>query len=92
MIFAKEKQRSPTKQAIFYRRKHRGLNDLLSYLIQLDDNTILHKDGAISRHFKYIAPDLESSSSHDLDFHAKTWADSLGFFRQWLDGRNQCSK
>ena len=79
MIFAKEKQRNPTKQAIFYRRKYRGLNDLLSYLIQLDENTILHKDGALSRHFKYMAPDLESSSANDLDFHAKTWADSFSF-------------
>lgn len=93
MIFAKEKQRNSTKQAIFYRRKHRGLNDLLSYLIQLDSNTILHKDSALSRHFKYIAPDLESSTPGDLDFHAKTWADSFSFLGNgWMVETNVASE
>jgi type IV secretion/conjugal transfer VirB4 family ATPase len=93
MIFAKEKQRNPSKQAIFYRRKYRGLNDLLSYLIQLDENTIFHKDGALSRHFKYIAPDLESSSANDLDFHAKTWEDSFSFLGNgWMVETNVASE
>lgn len=92
MIFAKEKQRNLSKQAIFCRRKHRGLNDLLSYLVQLDDNTILHKDGALSQHFKYIAPDLESSTPNDLDFHAKTWADSFNFLGNgWMVETNVAS-
>lgn len=93
MIFLREKKRNSTKQAIFFRRKHRGLNDLLSYLIQLDDNTILHKDGALSRHFKYIAPDLESSTPNDLDFHAKTWADSFSFLGNgWMVETNVASE
>lgn len=93
MIFAKEKQKNPTKQTIFSGRENRGLNDLLSYLIQLDDCTLLHKDGSISRHFKYIAPDLESSTGNDLDFHAKTWADGFDFLGNgWMVETNVASE
>lgn len=83
----------PTKQFIAKLRKHRGLNDLLSYLIQLDDNTVLHKDGALSRHFLYIAPDLESSPDADLDYHTQTWQKSLNFLGNgWMIETNVMSQ
>jgi len=93
MIFAKEKRKNLTKSALFKQRKRVGFNDLLSYLVQLDDNTLLHKDGAFSRHFKYIAPDSESSTDNDLDFHAKTWADSFNFLGNgWMVEVNVASQ
>ena len=79
MIFVKERKLNSSKSSIQSSRKYRGLNDLLTYLILLDDSTILHKDGALSRHYKYVAPDLASTTGNELDYHAKTWSDASQF-------------
>lgn len=93
MFFISEYKKNLTKQSMFNRRKHRGVNDLLSYLIALDENTVLHKDGAISRHFIYTAPDLESSTDSDLDYHANTWASAFGFLGNgWMVETNVASQ
>ncbi len=82
----------PIKTFVAALRKHRGMNDLLSYLIQWDDCTILHKDGALSRHFVYIAPDLDSSSDPDVDYHAQTWQKSFDFLGNgWMVETNVVS-
>lgn len=69
--------KNKTKQAIEKKQHLVGLNDLLSYLILLDDSTVLHKCDSLSRHFTYIAPDLNSSTDPELDHHAKTWSNTL---------------
>lgn len=68
---------SDMKKAILQLRAHTGMSDLLTYLMALDDATILHKDGALSRHFCYVAPDLESSNASDRAYHADTWRQAL---------------
>ncbi len=58
-------------------RKTTGFNDLLSYLMLVDEKTVLHKDGALSQHFVYQAPDLDSSTEHELLAHSQTWQKAL---------------
>lgn len=79
MIFKREQQLNPIKSALRKLRRHGGFSDCLSYLMLVNENTILHKDGALSRHFRYLAPDLDASMDHELDFHADTWAQSFAF-------------
>ena len=79
MIFKQEYKAHPAKKEFLKLHKHRGLNDLLTYLIQHDDATIIHKDGAISRHYSYIAPDSDSATDNELDFIFETWKNSFNF-------------
>lgn len=79
MLFKKEYTTHPLKKSFVKLRVHRGLNDLLTYIMQLDDATILHKDGALSRHFSYIAPDADSATAQTLDYIAQIWANSFAF-------------
>ena len=82
MIFVSERKENPIKQSFAKLRRHRGLADLFSYLIQLDDATILHKDGALSRHFRYTGPDIASATDAELDAYSETWANSLNFLER----------
>lgn len=79
MIFKKEYAPHPLKKSLLRLRKHRGLNDLLTYLIQHNDATIIHKDRAISRHYSYIAPDSDSATDNELNFIFETWKSSFNF-------------
>ena len=79
MLFVRENTSADFKKALARSRKHRGVSDFLNYLIQLDENTILHKDGAISRHFRYVAPDGDSATDHELDANAQTWSQAFSF-------------
>src|SRR3990167_6000841 len=79
MIFKREKKPNYVKSSLKKLHAHAGFSDCLTYLTLLNENTILHKDGALSRHFRYIAPDLESSMDSELDFHADTWSQSFSF-------------
>ncbi len=77
--------KTPTKKTIGKHHRRRGVNDLLCYLIMLDDATVLHKDGAISRHYLYLAPDLDSSTANHLDLNSDTRANALGYLDDgWL--------
>ena len=78
-MFKKEQKNNKTKDDIGANRSGLGMNDVFGYLVQLDDCTILHKDGGISRYFKYIAPDLDSASSSEVDFHTSTWEKAFSF-------------
>lgn len=93
MIFKREKKSNPIKAALKKLRRHSGFSDCLSYLMLIDDNTILHKDGALSRHFRYLAPDLAASLDHELDFHADTWSQSFAFLGNgWMVETNVISQ
>ncbi len=76
-MWVKERTKNRTKQTIEAFAKYEGVNDLLSYLVQLDDNTVLHKDGAFSAHFRLQGPDLISSGDLELDAHSDTWHHGL---------------
>ncbi len=92
MIFKREKKNNSIKDALSKLRIHRGLSDCLTFLTLLDDHTILHKDGALSRHFRYVAPDLDSSTDPELDFHADTWSQSFQFLGNgWMVETNVVS-
>jgi len=79
MLFFREDQKPSFKKALARSRRHRGVSDFLTVLILLDDNTILHKDGALSRHFRYVAPDCDSSTDEALDANAQTWSQAFSF-------------
>lgn len=79
MIFKKEYTQHPLKKLLLRLRKHRGLNDLLTYAMQHDDSTIIHKDGAISRHYSYTSPDSDSATDNELDFIFESWKNSFNF-------------
>ncbi len=92
MIFKKEYIKNPFKKSLLKLRTHRGLNDLLTYMVQIDDATIMHKDGALSRHFLTIAPDADSATPEHLDFIAETWANSFSFLGDnWMVEANVVS-
>lgn len=92
MIFKKEYIKNPLKKSLLKLRSHRGLNDLLTFMMQLDDATILHKDGALSRHFLYVAPDADSATSQSLDYISQTWANSFAFLGDnWMVESNVVS-
>lgn len=92
MIFKREYKPHPLKKSFLKLRRHRGVNDLLTYMRQIDDSTILHKDGALSRHFTYIAPDSDSATSQTLDFIAETWKNSFAFLGDgWMVETNVIS-
>ncbi|MCH9770127.1 MAG: DUF87 domain-containing protein [Gammaproteobacteria bacterium] len=78
-MFLREYKKHPTKKALEKLRCHRGLNDLLTYGMLLDSQTVLHKDGALSVHFHLELPDLGHAGDEALNFHASTWAESLKF-------------
>jgi len=59
--------------------KHAGFHELLTYGIQLNDNTIFHKDGAFSKHFKMTVPDSHTFDDRQADFMAETWRDAITF-------------
>ncbi len=93
MIFKKEYKPHPLKKTFRKLRTHRGFNDLLTYMMQLDDATILHKDGALSRHFRYVAPDADSATASYLDFISETWKNSFGFLGDnWMVETNVISE
>jgi type IV secretory pathway VirB4 component len=79
-FFRKIKNR---KKELMANRYHQGVNDLLTYRIAHDDCTILHKDGAISRHFAFYPQDLEVVSDEVIDWYADTWQ---GMINQLNDG------
>ncbi len=43
----------------------------------VDKKTVLQKDGALSQHLIYQAPDLDSSTEHELLVHSQTWQKAL---------------
>lgn len=65
------------KKQLVKSHKTSGFNDLLSYLMLVDEKTVLHKDGALSQHFIYQALDLDSSTEHELLAHSQTWQKAL---------------
>ncbi|OGT50855.1 MAG: hypothetical protein A3F17_09315 [Gammaproteobacteria bacterium RIFCSPHIGHO2_12_FULL_41_15] len=67
------------KKQLFKHRKNRGLNDVLSFLFLVDEETILHKDGALSQHFYYQPPDLASATENELAIQSQTWQQALAF-------------
>ena len=79
MLFVRENQSTSFKKALARSRRYRGVSDFLSYLILLDKNTIFHKDGALSRHFYYRAPDCDACSDDVLDANAQTWSQAFSF-------------
>ena len=92
-MFLRERVKNTIKKSIKRYRRYQGFNDLLSYLLLDDACTVLHKDGAISRHFFFRPPDLESSSSEALDFHAATWREALSFLGNgWMVETNVLSQ
>lgn len=92
MLFKKEYSQHPLKKSLIELRSHHGVNDLLTYMTLIDDSTILHKDGAFSRHFSYIALDSDSATSETLDFIAETWKNSFGFLGDnWMVETNVVS-
>ncbi len=56
-----------------------GFSELLNYLLLIDSKTVLHKDGSLSRHFSYKAPDIDSMSEDDIDFLSSTWQQAFSF-------------
>ncbi|OGO93652.1 MAG: hypothetical protein A3F10_06955 [Coxiella sp. RIFCSPHIGHO2_12_FULL_42_15] len=72
MIKAIKKQLAKT-------RKIRGFNDVLSFLFLVNESIILHKDGGLSQHFYYQAPDLESSIEEEVFLNSQTWQQALAF-------------
>ena len=92
-MFVKERKKQSSKHLIEKSHRYRGVNDLLSYLIALDDSTVLHKDGAISMHFRYLAPDLSACTDEELDFHASTWSCAFQFLGNgWMVETNVISE
>lgn len=92
-FFKKEYAKHFLKKWMTKLRTHRGLNDLLTYMMQLDGSTILHKDGALSRHFIYVAHDADSALSTTLDFISDTWKNSFSFLGDnWMIETNVLSQ
>lgn len=73
----REYRKNATKQALEKAHRRVGFSDLLSYLLLLDASTVMHKDGSLSRHYHYLAPEALSQSDSALDFHAQTWSRAL---------------
>lgn len=44
-----------------------GLAEHLTYAWMLKDGVIAHKDGALSLHFEYFAPDMESQEDYTIN-------------------------
>lgn len=84
-MLIRERARNQTKLSMLARQKHEGLSDLLGYLLLSDDSTILHKDGALSSHFRYQPPDVETLMDAELDAISETWLRAMGFLGDgWL--------
>lgn len=93
MIFPKERVKSITIKNMVNKRYHRGVCDVLGYLMLIDSSTVLHKDGAISRHFRFIAPDSDASSDEGLDYIAGTWHQACQFLGDgWMIETNVLSQ
>lgn len=92
-MWLKERTKNSSKQAMAAFARYEGVNDLLSYLVQLNGNTILHKDGALSAHFRLQGPDLISSGDRELDAHSDTWHHGLSLLDDgWMVETNVISQ
>ena len=58
-------------KAALEQRDQQSFAQLLSYAFLWDSATVLHKDGAFSAHFAYVAEDVDSSTSDILDGNAR---------------------
>lgn len=62
-----------------------GMHELLSYGILLDEQTILHKDGALSRHFVFSTDDFSTCSKEEIDSISYVWAKAFDYLEDgWL--------
>lgn len=73
------------KQAIKRLQRHSGFSDLLTYLNLYDEATVLHKDYALSCHFRYQPVDMSVMNDNECDYHSATWAAALALLGDgWL--------
>lgn len=77
MIFSRERSHHPVKSDIKSTQRNKGFHDLLSYLCIVDDNTIVHKDGAFSKHFKLVLPDLSARSAPESILVQRAWQQAI---------------
>ncbi len=73
-------------------RRQRELSELLSYAYLYNENTVIHKDGAFSAHFRYVAQDVDSSTGSQLDANAYAVFQALGLLEDgWMIETNLVS-
>lgn len=83
MLFSKK--RHATLTSISKQKKQSGFNELLSYLLLYDETTIVHKDFALSQHFKITLPDLNVASTATCDQTAYIWQQAMSFLSDgWM--------
>lgn len=74
-------------------RRNRELAELLGYALLYDEQTVLHKDGAFSAHFRYVARDVDSSTGATLDANAHAVLRALGLLEDgWMVETNLISE
>jgi type IV secretion system protein TrbE len=79
MLISEKNSIDGIKRHITKLRDRQGFCDLLSYLMQWDENTILHKDFSLSKHFCYQPPDLSAANDQQCDYYASVWKHALHF-------------
>ena len=66
-----------------------GLAEHLSYAWMLKDGVIAHKDGSLSLHFEYFAPDMESQEDYSINMLVTKIFRALAYLDQgWLFEEN----
>lgn len=85
--------KNTAKNLMLKRQKLIGFSDLLNYLLLLDEQTVLHKDGGMSTHFIINCPDIESATKAEADFNSETWKQALAMLTDgWMLELNVCSE
>lgn len=74
-----------TKKELYKRQTQLGFADLLSYLFLINENTILHKDGSLSRSWQLKLPNLSTANATEKNFASDSWQQSIRFLNDgWL--------
>lgn len=81
-----------TSMINYFKSMHKasGYPDQLTYAWMLSDGIVAHKDGALSLHFEYFAPAMESQSDFDINilvikiFRALSYLDNGWLFEENL--------
>lgn len=81
------------QKKLLKRRLLPELPSLLTYAYCFNEKTVIHKDGAFSAHFKYIAQDVDSSTGAILDANARAVLQALSVLEDgWMVETNVISE
>ena len=77
-----------------FMKKSAGLPEQLTYAWMLENGVVAHKDGALSIHFNYFAPDMESQEEYSINMLVTKIFRALSYLNNgWMFEENLiCSK